>query len=362
MLINKRMSYLQIVESYHRRFERNGFLVGDLFKFNKDFKKHEDYNKLGNNVKELLDQMIESGLNVRVVGIKDTTSPIYPGNPQTSSLDVVLTIALDNGGGRYTHYVAIPSHLGQPEDTYPNLTPIPDAWKRDNNEIITPEELKQSDHPSNKSDRGDGKLTPSDIQLPKKNKKLNESMYKNDQDLLTEAYELTKFKQHLPNLTLKTLTEGKLTNQQEELATKVILELFGGLRNVAGGLGSAAKGVAQGLGRAVTGSGKALAAGAKQFGSNVKGMYQTGEQVSKSSQRDVKLNEVIEKIKVILQQHIQQHPKLANLIKGKPVEQLTLKQIQDAIKAGRTSAINKNRLAQSKGALHGVGTAMSSAF
>jgi hypothetical protein len=47
--------------------------------------------------------MIETGLHVRVVGIKDTTSPRYPGNPQTSYADVSLTLALDSGGGRYTH-------------------------------------------------------------------------------------------------------------------------------------------------------------------------------------------------------------------------------------------------------------------
>ena len=96
--------FLTLFESYFSRYERGGFLVGDVFKFNDGFKSTEGYKKLGQNTKDMIDQMIESGLHVRVVGIKDTTSPRYPGNPQTSSTDVELTLALDNGGGRYTHY------------------------------------------------------------------------------------------------------------------------------------------------------------------------------------------------------------------------------------------------------------------
>jgi len=161
--------YLTLVEAYLSRFQRGGFLVGDVFKFNDNFKTTEQYKKLGQNVKDMIDQMIETGLNVRVVGIKDTTSPRFPGNPQTSSSDVELSLALDNGGGRYTHYINISPELGQPLDIYPNLPPIPDAARRKDKVNIKPEELKKTDNPSNKTDRGDTKLSDTEMSLPTKN-------------------------------------------------------------------------------------------------------------------------------------------------------------------------------------------------
>jgi hypothetical protein len=161
--------YLTLVEAYLSRYMRGGFQVGDVFKFNDNFKSSDSYKKLGQNTKDLLDQMIETGLHVRVVGIKDTTSPRYPGNPQTSSNDVELTLALDNGGGRYTHYVNILPDLGTPETFYPNLPPIPDAVVRKGKVNIKPEELEKMDHISNKTDRGDGKLTDTEISLPTQN-------------------------------------------------------------------------------------------------------------------------------------------------------------------------------------------------
>lgn len=161
--------YLTLVETYLSRFERGGFLVGDVFKFNDNFKSSEMYKKLGRNSQELIDQMIDTGLHVRVVGIKDTTSPRYPGNPQTSSADVSLTLAVDNGGGRYTHYVNVSPELGTPESYYPNLPPIPDAVIRPNNVIIKPKELEKQDNIANKSDKGNGKLSDTNIQLANKN-------------------------------------------------------------------------------------------------------------------------------------------------------------------------------------------------
>lgn len=170
-MANKK-KYLTLVETYLARYQRGGFLVGDVFKFNKNFKSSELYKNLGQNVKDMIDQMIETGLHVRVVGIRDTTSPRYPGNPQTSSNDVELTLALDNGGGRYTHYINLSPELGTPETFYPNLPPIPDAAKREDKVNIKPEELEKQDSITNKTDRGTGAYMDTEIALPDKNTSL----------------------------------------------------------------------------------------------------------------------------------------------------------------------------------------------
>ena len=174
----KEKKFVALFENYMRRFERGGFLVGDVFKFNDGFKNDDSYKALGDNVKDLLDQMIESGLHIRVVGIKDTSPARYPGNEQTSSLNTVLDIALDTGGGRYTHYCSVPCGLGQPVQYAPNLLPIPDAMRRKDNVNIKPEEAEEdTENIQNLTARGapgtedhvGSPLTPTERSLPKQN-------------------------------------------------------------------------------------------------------------------------------------------------------------------------------------------------
>jgi len=162
--------YLMLVEDYMKRFERGGFLVGDIFEFNKNFKTEDEYKSLGQNVKDMIDEMLDSGLNIRVVGIKDNTGARFPGSNQSSSNDVELSLALDNTGGRFTHYVSVSPSLGQPGDSgYPGLTPIPDEVKRKDKVNIKPKEMEKSNNNSNKSDRGDGKLSDTERTLTRKN-------------------------------------------------------------------------------------------------------------------------------------------------------------------------------------------------
>ena len=163
-------TYLLLVEDYMKRFERGGFLVGDIFKFDGKFKSSDAYKALGQNTKDLIDDMLATGLHVRVVGINDTNGQRFPGNPQTSDASSVqLSLAIDNGGGRYSHYVTVSPSLGQPESHYPNLPPIPDAIIRKNNVNIKPKELGKSDNIANKTDKGDGKLSDTNLSLPTTN-------------------------------------------------------------------------------------------------------------------------------------------------------------------------------------------------
>ncbi len=152
--MTKRNKFVSLYESYMKRFQRGGFQVGDVFVFNKNFKSDEGYKKLGQNVKDLIDQMIESGLHIRVVNIKDTAPQRYPASDAGSSLEVNLDLAVDTGGGRYMHYVTVPCCLGEPVTYGQNLPPIPDAMRRVDKVNIKPEEyVEDEEHPSNKSER-----------------------------------------------------------------------------------------------------------------------------------------------------------------------------------------------------------------
>jgi hypothetical protein len=142
-----RNKFIQLHENYMKRFERGGFLVGDVFKFNDNFKRSDGYKSLGKATQDRIDDMIDSGKHIRVVNIKDTTSPRYPASSDTSSMGVVLDIALDTGGGRYTDYTSVPGELGQAVQYAPNLLPIPDEMRRDSEVIIKPEEAEETKAP-----------------------------------------------------------------------------------------------------------------------------------------------------------------------------------------------------------------------
>jgi len=142
-----RNKFVTLHESYMRRYERGGFLVGDVFKFNDDFKSTECYKTLGNNTRDLIDDMINSGLHIRVTGIKDTEPARFPASAESSSLHVVLNLALDSGGGRYTHHVSVPGEIGQAIQYAPNLLPIPDAMRRKDKVTIKPEEAEETTAP-----------------------------------------------------------------------------------------------------------------------------------------------------------------------------------------------------------------------
>jgi len=173
--------FVTLHESYMRRYERGGFLVGDVFKFNDDFKSTECYKSLGNNTRDLIDDMINSGLHIRVTGIKDTDPARFPASAESSSLHVILNLALDSGGGRYTHHISVPGELGQAVQYAPNLLPIPDAMRRKDKVNIKPEEAEEDpNNIQNRTARGTTgtadhvgtPLSPTERSLPKQNTKI----------------------------------------------------------------------------------------------------------------------------------------------------------------------------------------------
>jgi hypothetical protein len=169
--------FLTVCESALTRYARGGFLTGDVVKFVDGFKSHDPYKCLGDNVKGLIDEIIAAGLNIRVVGINDMDPQRYPGNPETMTGKVVINIALDNGGGRYTHYCTVPSCCVEPVDHYPNLAPLPDGVVRPNQTIIKPIEFKSGEVNSEVEDQTGmadqgGKKKAVLVKLPTKNVKL----------------------------------------------------------------------------------------------------------------------------------------------------------------------------------------------
>lgn len=124
--------FLEICESVLTRTERGGFLVGDMVEIT-------DFNKIDGNIRDGLKELVDQGVNIKVVDIVNKYPSEKPGSQLNNSGDVILVVSADYGGGRYVGKFTVPTTCCKVIDTYPNLHPIPDALKRDNMITIKPE-------------------------------------------------------------------------------------------------------------------------------------------------------------------------------------------------------------------------------
>jgi uncharacterized protein (DUF433 family) len=206
-----------------------------------------------------------------------------------------------------------------------------------------------------------------------------------DQLMLQEAYQGILFERVLPTLTLEQVRDRLEFMNESELDTtdEVIEEVWGGLKALGGAAGSALKGAGGAIGsavkgaggaikqaatsamdtgkRAAMGAGSAVASGAKQFGKNVSNMYQSGEQQAAASGRVDQTSKAIDNLIKILGELQQANPVIAQSL-GDDFMNLSLSQIQQAIKRGLQSKDRKLRGAKQTGFTGGVGGAMQKGF
>lgn len=154
----KDKKFLHLFEYYMAKYPargtQGGFQQDDIFKFNDNFKNDEAYKNLATNVKEIIDEFIDTGLHLRVRGISPDGDKV--------------TLTVDHGGSRYVGNVDVPCCLGEPVDFGHNLPSIPDAQKRKDTVNIQPVEVEQDEeHTSNMTDKGDGKLSKTELTLKK---------------------------------------------------------------------------------------------------------------------------------------------------------------------------------------------------
>lgn len=197
-----------------------------------------------------------------------------------------------------------------------------------------------------------------------------------DQAFLTEAYGVQLITESLPGMTLEQLTaklSHPLTLQEsayiEKVTSKVIEELFGGLRALAGGAGGAAKAAGGGLvqgaknlaNKAVDtakGVGAGVGAAAKQVGQNVGDIYNSAEEKGKADQALKQANASAQQL-VQLVQAAQQKGLVS--FSGDPM-QLPLQDLIDELIMAQQGAGNIQRSAQKQGVFGSAGKAFQKGF
>jgi hypothetical protein len=154
--------FLKMCESVMGRLERGGVLVGDVVKVTAS--------DVPEQYRAAVQEMIDAGINIKVVDIVNHYPSDKPGSSMNSNGETHAVIALDYGGGRYVSRVTVPTASLEVVERHPNLDPIPDAIRRDNQVTLKPEPVEQFDQEQhNKADVGDQKLEPAEQTLAQQN-------------------------------------------------------------------------------------------------------------------------------------------------------------------------------------------------
>lgn len=198
---------------------------------------------------------------------------------------------------------------------------------------------------------------------------------RHDNQLLTEAYGVQLLKESFPKMTLSQLetrlpilTESEV-QYVEQFSEKIIEEFFGGLKALAGAgknaAGSAGGGVMSGLKNAaqgVAGAAKGAVQGVKQaagqVGSNVKDIYNTAEDSSKSKQAVKQATTSAQQLVQLIQAAQQ---KGLVTFTGDPMT-MPLEDIVNELILAQQGAGNLERSAQNKGVFGGAGKAFQKGF
>lgn len=177
----------EIYESVVSRYQVGGYLPGDIVKFRPDYKSCDCYKAMHSTMKEELDNLVKSGLNIKVIQVGDKLSGVSAGNQHKTADNAVITVAGDQGGGRIYGSIAVkPEMLDIVDSNNPNPT-VPDQFRRDDEKYLsgkTEEWKADQQNITRVTDKGNGKNTPTDLKLAGEGTK-----FKRDSENLAMLYE-----------------------------------------------------------------------------------------------------------------------------------------------------------------------------
>lgn len=155
--------FVKLLETAMSRAIRGGFLVGDYVELVKNYKTHQEYKALHDDIKAKIDDLTKSDLHIRVINVNDIPALRYPGNTDAMNGVVSVTIAQDQGGGRYFEAIIVAPCLLKKLEHYPNYPKFPDSFNY--NAKIT--------HKPEKVDDVDGGINKGTYTLASKNTKIS---------------------------------------------------------------------------------------------------------------------------------------------------------------------------------------------
>lgn len=132
--------FKKIFESNFQRFQGGGVLAGDIVNFIDNVLKDEWFDTQTTNVKERIEKMLDSDLNIRVSSVYGLR-PAHGGAKQQDQQadEYYVDVAQELAPGMLSDIVSCPVKLITPVDLEGNLAPIPDSLRYDDRSHIKPE-------------------------------------------------------------------------------------------------------------------------------------------------------------------------------------------------------------------------------
>ena len=160
----------KLFENVVARYQRGDFLTGDLVQFTKNALKSEWANKLSPIKRQKLQEMIDSGDNLRVSTVKSAYPMGGHGDWSQQTDQIWVTIVQERAPGLYMNFIDVPQELLEQIDVYPNLPPVGDNKYRKDNSYLKPKNVEKSDkgnaRKATHTDEGDKELKNKNTKLP----------------------------------------------------------------------------------------------------------------------------------------------------------------------------------------------------
>jgi len=135
--------FITLYESWLKRSNHGGFLVGDIVKFVDGALKNPFFKTQPDTVVQNIKSIIDSGYTLRVTNVVNKYPTVMgAGNPDDTGPEFTVEVSADTGGGRLGDSAIVPAALLTKIDTVPNLEPVPDKNKRKDKINIKPVEVK----------------------------------------------------------------------------------------------------------------------------------------------------------------------------------------------------------------------------
>jgi hypothetical protein len=162
-----------IYETVLQRGVIGGYLPGDIVKFRPNYKSCDCYKAMNSVMQTELDDLVKSGLNIRVVQVGDKLSGFSSGNQHKTADNVVITVSGDQGGGRSYGAIAVSPMMINVVSSNEFAPAVPDQFRRDDSVKMKPEVYKvDTKHITRLTDKGNGKNTPTNLKLAGEGTKL----------------------------------------------------------------------------------------------------------------------------------------------------------------------------------------------
>jgi len=174
-------------EAVVSRYQVGGYLPGDIVKFRPSYKSTACYKAMHSIMQKELDELAKSGLNIKVTQVGDKLANQSMANQHKTADQAVITIAGDQGGGRYYDSITVSADMIDMLDASDPTPKIPDQFYRNQDQDIKAVEWKSdTQNITRVTDKGNGKNTPTDLKLAGEGTRL-----KRDNDNLSTLYENT---------------------------------------------------------------------------------------------------------------------------------------------------------------------------